>query len=137
MSPICGCVALCPTRSGAAYTGVSYNPITPGYLRLNRMLTPDYTTFLQLGHDATLVPVARTLSADLLTPVGAFLNAAGGRWRALVLESAEDGRPHCGLRVRCGAVSNRHYYPNNRHFARAGLDYRQRSFRWDRLLNRM
>ena len=37
------------------------------------MLTPDYRTFLQLSRDATLIPVAKTLSADLLTPVGAFL----------------------------------------------------------------
>ena len=40
------------------------------------MLTPDYKTFLQLSRDATLIPVAKTLSADLLTPVGAFLSIA-------------------------------------------------------------
>ena len=55
------------------------------------MLTPDYTTFLQLGHDATLVPVARTLSADLLTPVGAFLSVAEGQKYAFLLESVEGG----------------------------------------------
>src|SRR3974390_2931037 len=55
------------------------------------MLTPDYTTFLQLDHDATLVPVAKTLSADLLTPVGAFLSVAEGQKYAFLLESVEGG----------------------------------------------
>ena len=40
------------------------------------MVTPDYKSFLQMSRDATLIPVAKTLSADLLTPVGAFLSVA-------------------------------------------------------------
>src|ERR1035441_7160196 len=41
--------------------------------RTHHMVTPDYKSFLQLSRDASLIPVAKTLSADLLTPVGAFL----------------------------------------------------------------
>ena len=55
------------------------------------MLTPDYKTFLQLSRNATLVPVAKTLSADLLTPVGAFLSVADGQKYAFLLESVEGG----------------------------------------------
>ncbi len=55
------------------------------------MLTPDYKTFLQLSRDATLIPVARTLSADLLTPVGAFLSVAAKEKYAFLLESVEGG----------------------------------------------
>ena len=55
------------------------------------MVTPDYKTFLHLSRDATLVPVAKTLSADLLTPVGAFLSVAAGQKYAFLLESVEGG----------------------------------------------
>src|SRR5271165_1742378 len=53
------------------------------------MLTPDYKTFLQLSRDFTLVPVVKTLSADLLTPVAAFLSVAAGQKYAFLLESVE------------------------------------------------
>jgi anthranilate synthase component I len=55
------------------------------------MLTPDYRTFLQLSRSATLIPVAKTLSADLLTPVGAFLSIAARQKYAFLLESVEGG----------------------------------------------
>jgi len=55
------------------------------------MLTPDYKSFLQLSRDATLIPVAKTLSADLLTPVGAFLSIAAKQKYAFLLESVEGG----------------------------------------------
>ena len=55
------------------------------------MLTPDYKAFLEFSRDATLVPVAKTLSADLLTPVGAFLSVADGQKYAFLLESVEGG----------------------------------------------
>src|SRR5208283_3453515 len=55
------------------------------------MVTPDYKTFLQLSRDATLIPVAKTLSADLLTPVGAFLSIAAREKYAFLLESVEGG----------------------------------------------
>jgi len=55
------------------------------------MLTPDYKNFLQLSREATLIPVAKTLSADLLTPVGAFLTIAARQKYAFLLESVEGG----------------------------------------------
>jgi len=55
------------------------------------MLTPDYRSFLQLSRDATLIPVTKTLSADLLTPVGAFLSIAARQKYAFLLESVEGG----------------------------------------------
>jgi anthranilate synthase component I len=55
------------------------------------MLTPDYRTFLELSRSATLIPVAKTLSADLLTPVGAFLSIAARQKYAFLLESVEGG----------------------------------------------
>ncbi len=55
------------------------------------MLTPDYKNFLQLSRDATLIPVSKTLSADLLTPVGAFLSVAAKQKYAFLLESVEGG----------------------------------------------
>src|ERR1700744_3526835 len=55
------------------------------------MIVPDYKSFLQLSRDATLVPVARTLSADLLTPVSAFLSIATRQKYAFLLESVEGG----------------------------------------------
>ena len=55
------------------------------------MLTPDYRSFLELSRKATLIPVAKTLSADLLTPVGAFLSVAARQKYAFLLESVEGG----------------------------------------------
>ena len=55
------------------------------------MLTPDYRTFLQLSRDATLIPVVKTLTADLLTPVSAFLSVAARQKYAFLLESVEGG----------------------------------------------
>ena len=55
------------------------------------MLTPDYKNFLQLSRDHTLIPLAKTLSADLLTPVGAFLSVVAGEKYAFLLESVEGG----------------------------------------------
>ena len=55
------------------------------------MLTPDYRGFLELSRNATLIPVAKTLSADLLTPVGAFLSVAAKQKYAFLLESVEGG----------------------------------------------
>jgi len=55
------------------------------------MLTPDYRTFLQLSRDATLVPVTRTLSSDLLTAVSAFLSIVPRQKYAFLLESVEGG----------------------------------------------
>jgi anthranilate synthase component 1 len=55
------------------------------------MIRPDHKEFLRLSRDATLVPVAKSISADLLTPVSAFLAVADGEPDAFLLESVEGG----------------------------------------------
>jgi anthranilate synthase component 1 len=55
------------------------------------MIRPDYKEFLRLSRGATLVPVAKSISADLLTPVSAFLAVADGEPDAFLLESVEGG----------------------------------------------
>lgn len=55
------------------------------------MLRPDYDEFLRLARDATLVPVAKSVAADLQTPVSAFLSVAAQEPRAFLLESVEGG----------------------------------------------
>jgi anthranilate synthase component 1 len=55
------------------------------------MIRPDYKEFLRLSRNATLVPVAKSISADLLTPVSAFLAVAEGEPDAFLLESVEGG----------------------------------------------
>src|SRR5437868_9100447 len=55
------------------------------------MLRPDYKEFARLSQNATLVPVAKTVTADLLTPVSAFLAVAAKASNAFLLESVEGG----------------------------------------------
>jgi anthranilate synthase component 1 len=55
------------------------------------MNQPDFKTFSQLARTATLVPVTRTISADLLTPVSAFLALAEREPYSFLLESVEGG----------------------------------------------
>jgi anthranilate synthase component I len=55
------------------------------------MVTPDYKEFSRLTRDSTLVPVVRSVPADLLTPVSAFLAIAGNEPDAFLLESNERG----------------------------------------------
>jgi anthranilate synthase component 1 len=55
------------------------------------MIHPDYSEFSRLAADATLVPVVKSVMADLLTPVSAFLSIAGGEENAFLLESVERG----------------------------------------------
>jgi anthranilate synthase component 1 len=55
------------------------------------MIRPDYKEFLRLSRAATLVPVVKSISADLLTPVSAFLAVADGEPDAFLLESVEGG----------------------------------------------
>jgi anthranilate synthase component 1 len=55
------------------------------------MIRPDYKEFDRLSHGATLVPVVKSISADLLTPVSAFLSVAEGEPDAFLLESVEGG----------------------------------------------
>jgi anthranilate synthase component 1 len=75
------------------------------------MLFPDYSEFSRLARSATLVPVARTVAADLRTPVSAFLSIAAEEPNAFLFESVEGGekigrytflgaRPYMVLRAR-------------------------------------
>jgi len=75
------------------------------------MLRPDYKEFSRLAQEATLVPVVKSVMADLLTPVSAFLAISRGEQNAFLLESVERGeqigrytflgaRPYMQLRTR-------------------------------------
>ena len=52
---------------------------------------PSRKEFLALAKEHTLVPVCRTLTADLETPVSAFLRAAWPERECFMLESVENG----------------------------------------------
>jgi anthranilate synthase component 1 len=75
------------------------------------MQFPDYREFSRLAQHASLVPVAKTIAADLRTPVSAFLSIAAEEPSAFLLESVEGGekigrytflgaRPYMVLRAR-------------------------------------
>jgi len=79
------------------------------------MLQPDLKQFSRLAREATLVPVVKSVSADLLTPVSAFLAIAEKEPYAFLLESVERGeqigrytflgaRPYMRLKAREGKV---------------------------------
>ncbi len=55
------------------------------------MTGPDYKTFEKLAREGNLVPVYDTYTADLLTPVGAYLRMANGAKYSFLLESVEGG----------------------------------------------
>ena len=55
------------------------------------MLQPDYKEFSCLASEATLVPVVKSVTADLLTPVSAFLAVAEDEPHCFLLESVERG----------------------------------------------
>jgi anthranilate synthase component 1 len=76
---------------------------------------PEFKEFSRLARSATLVPVVKSVSADLLTPVSAFLAIAENEPHAFLLESAERGeqvgrytflgvRPYMRLRARGPAI---------------------------------
>src|SRR5580698_7199345 len=56
-----------------------------------RTAHPSRAEFAALAKEHTLVPVYRTLSADLETPVSAFLRAAWTERECFLLESVEGG----------------------------------------------
>src|SRR3984893_8622711 len=79
------------------------------------MLQTDFKQFSQRAKDATLVPVVKSVSADLLTPVSAFLAIAENEPHAFLLESVERGeqigrytflgvRPYMRVKAREGTV---------------------------------
>jgi anthranilate synthase component 1 len=80
------------------------------------MLFPVYPEFASLARTATLIPVAKTVPADLRTPVSAFLSIASTEPNAFLLESVEGGekvgrytflgaRPYMILRSRGGHIT--------------------------------
>ena len=80
------------------------------------MLRPAYKEFARLAREATLVPVVKSVAADLLTPVSAFLAIAAGEPHAFLLESVERGeqvgrytflgaRPYMRVRSRGGQIT--------------------------------
>src|SRR5207253_1209215 len=93
------------------------------------MVRPDYKEFLRLSRDASLIPVVKSVSADLLTPVSAFLAIAEKEPYAFLLESNERGeqigrytflgtRPYMRVRAQAGEVEiergrRREMHPGN------------------------
>jgi anthranilate synthase component I len=80
------------------------------------MAYPEFKEFSRLARSATLVPVVKSVSADLLTPVSAFLAIAEKEPHAFLLESVERGeqigrytflgvRPYMRLRARGSEIS--------------------------------
>ena len=55
------------------------------------MIQPDFKTFSALARQGNLVPVYETYTADLLTPVGAYLRIARKAKYSFLLESVEGG----------------------------------------------
>jgi anthranilate synthase component 1 len=55
------------------------------------MIQPNYKTFCNLARQGNLVPVYETVTADLLTPVGAYLRLARNARYSCLLESVEGG----------------------------------------------
>ncbi len=79
------------------------------------MVRPDFKEFSRLSRESTLIPVVKSVSADLLTPVSAFLAIAENEPYAFLLESAERGeqvgrytflgiRPYMRVRSHAGTV---------------------------------
>jgi anthranilate synthase component I len=80
------------------------------------MAYPEFKEFSRLARSATLVPVVKSVSADLLTPVSAFLAIAEKEPHAFLLESVERGeqigrytflgvRPYMRLRARGSEIT--------------------------------
>jgi anthranilate synthase component 1 len=55
------------------------------------MIQPDFKTFRRLARQGNLVPVYENFTADLLTPVGAYLRISRGAKYSFLLESVEGG----------------------------------------------
>jgi anthranilate synthase component I len=55
------------------------------------MIQPDFNAFSKLAREGNLVPVYETYTADLLTPVGAYLRIARRARYSFLLESVEGG----------------------------------------------
>src|SRR5580658_5062673 len=105
-SPIMNCEAAPQSAAPHPY---------PSHIFILCMIKPEFKEFSRLARSATLVPVVKSVSADLLTPVSAFLSIAENEPHAFLLESIERGeqigrytflgaRPYMRLRARGSAV---------------------------------
>ncbi|GIV81996.1 MAG: hypothetical protein KatS3mg051_1350 [Anaerolineae bacterium] len=65
--------------------------LSPELLRTRAPVVPDRATVLRLFEQGDLVPVYRTLLADLETPVSVFLKLARPDRPSFLLESVEGG----------------------------------------------
>ena len=83
------------------------------------MPVPDYKEFSRLARESTLIPIVKSVPADLLTTVSAFLAVAGDEPDAFLLESVERGeqigrytfvgaRPYMQIRARGDEVILQH-----------------------------
>src|SRR5579862_6173391 len=79
------------------------------------MVQPDFKHFSRLSREASLIPVVKSVSADLLTPVSAFLAISEKETHAFLLESVERGeqigrytflgaKPYMRVRAHAGKV---------------------------------
>ena len=95
------------------------------------MIRPDYQEFSRLARESTLVPVVKSVMADLLTPVSAFLAIASGEQNAFLLESVERGeqigrytflgtRPYMQLHARGDQLTIERTQGKNKREARRG-----------------
>src|ERR1700727_3784251 len=66
-------------------------PFSMSRMPVDTTIAPSRDEFLKLAKKHTLVPVYRTLTADLETPVSAFLRAAWRERECFLLESVENG----------------------------------------------
>jgi len=66
-------------------------PRTPPKTVHPEMIEPDFKAFCRFARQGNLVPVYQTFTADLLTPVGAYLRLARNARYACLLESVEGG----------------------------------------------
>src|SRR6185312_15268134 len=75
--------------------GIRVNAIAPGPIEdtegMKRLVPATYEDFEREAGQGNVVPVVRTVLADLQTPVGAFLRIAGDSPYAFLLESVEGG----------------------------------------------
>lgn len=78
----------------------------PDTLKTMRPSLPDRAHFLRLARTHSLVPLYRTLTADLETPVSAFLRLAAAEPECFILESVEGGE-HLGRYTYIGTRPSR------------------------------
>src|SRR4051794_10467096 len=103
----------------AGSTGLGTRPPASPIMKFpqteSTMVQPEFKQFARLAREASLVPVVKSVSADLLTPVSAFLAIAESESHAFLLESVERGeqigrftflgaRPYMRIRARAGTV---------------------------------